>query len=1144
MKEKNYLRFLVAVLGMLALTTGQKAKAQTEEVFAGFTATAGTVGYNNQSYDNLVDGKFTSSDGTKWCLAMSGKTVLAGQTEPAVYCEFNATVPIEVTKYILTTGDDNATWKNRNPKRWALQGKLNSNDAWITLDSIAGDDTMQDVNFTNYEFTIAEPGICQYFRFLVYENKGDGSLQLCELRLVGSEATEKYPRPANLAATLTPGNGTTATLTWTERGTATKWILQYGTDNTFADGTYTEATITDGPTKTLTGLTAETTYYARVKSVYEDDESYWSTVIIFKPTNIITLTVNDDTSTNDKVPVYGLWTDNYSQSQFIIEAADLSAMSYGIIKQLTFYSSNTNIGWGAAQFEVYVKEVGNTTFSATTLVDWDSMDKMMNSAGLSIDNYGKMVVTLDDNYQYMGGNLLIGIRQTTSGTYQSCGWYGKQVTNAAIGGYEGSLSIQNFLPKTTFSYIQSELPSCFKPKALKTTNVTRNSATLQWKRGSSDQTMWDVAYKPVDQPDYTLIEEVTDTTYTLTGLNPETEYVAKVRGNCGDGDVSEWCDSVFFTTDVAFPAPQKLKSDDVTPHSAVISWDANEASGFNLRYKNAEIRNTATIILRADDVWGDGSGYQMLIDADATAYGNLIPETGPLSSSGDVDASVYGEFEYKIPENADGALSTTNILCDASDTIVIPAGTYDWCITNPTPGDRLWISSAGGNVGGRYDDYVFEAGKIYEFHVYYHESSGNDAVDVTIMTNTNDPNAFILGDGEWTEVNNVTSPYTLTGLDPETLYVVHVQSVYDDGASDWSVTSVLTPEENPVPYNVEVTKSTTSADISWNGFGDSYNVRYRKAAGYEKLFFDDFEDGLGQWTIVRNGEGNESFDWQIGFTDAAHSGSAVAVSFSWRYSAYNVDNWLISPAVTLDGTLSFWVKDDGSNHDHYDVYVSTTTPEIDQFVLLKEPGSATDTWEEVTVDLSEYNGVQGYIAIRHQDNDQNFLIIDDFGIYTSAEIAEDDWTTVSTTEKSLLITGLAPVTTYEYQIQSEKAVATTSDWTTLGTFTTRYKKYPGDVNDDAHIGIGDATAMVNLIRDGLYDEAADLDGDDDVDSDDLHELVNVKILDIQPIPAPVVSAPRRQAPMSANRTAIKPINFSVKKGMEDNIKQQKLYRTK
>ncbi|MFA7081358.1 MAG: DUF2436 domain-containing protein [Bacteroidales bacterium] len=89
----------------------------------------------------------------------------------------------------------------------------------------------------------------------------------------------------------------------------------------------------------------------------------------------------------------------------------------------------------------------------------------------------------------------------------------------------------------------------------------------------------------------------------------------------------------------------------------------------------------ARVSLTAGDVWGDGSGYQLLLDADATAFGVEIPETGgSLTPSGNVPASVYAVFEYKIPINADGSLTTTNIVIDNTIAIDIPAGTYDWVI--------------------------------------------------------------------------------------------------------------------------------------------------------------------------------------------------------------------------------------------------------------------------------------------------------------------------------------------------------------------------------------------------------------------------------------------------------------------------------
>ena len=139
----------------------------------------------------------------------------------------------------------------------------------------------------------------------------------------------------------------------------------------------------------------------------------------------------------------------------------------------------------------------------------------------------------------------------------------------------------------------------------------------------------------------------------------------------------------------------------------------------------------ATITLTAGDVFSDGSGYQMLLDADATAFGNEIPAEGPLTQSGNAPAGLYDAFEYKIPVNADGSTTTSNVVVNNSVTIQVPAGTYDWCLTNPTPGDRIWIASSQGNVGGRADDYTFEAGYTYNFTVYL--LGQNDATDVEII---------------------------------------------------------------------------------------------------------------------------------------------------------------------------------------------------------------------------------------------------------------------------------------------------------------------------------------------------------------------------------------------------------------------------
>ena len=155
---------------------------------------------------------------------------------------------------------------------------------------------------------------------------------------------------------------------------------------------------------------------------------------------------------------------------------------------------------------------------------------------------------------------------------------------------------------------------------------------------------------------------------------------------------------------LALPMMAQTKAEE---DAAMANYRHKAVPSFTLQGKKApvavlrdEIPNGyASVTLSAADVWGDGTGYQMLLDADATAYGNIFPVSGAFALE-DVSDEVYAEFEYKIPENADGALTTSNILVDEAVTILIPAGTYDWCITNPTPGDALWIASANGSIPG------------------------------------------------------------------------------------------------------------------------------------------------------------------------------------------------------------------------------------------------------------------------------------------------------------------------------------------------------------------------------------------------------------------------------------------------------------
>ncbi|HZK38836.1 MAG TPA: Ig-like domain-containing protein [Clostridia bacterium] len=135
----------------------------------------------------------------------------------------------------------------------------------------------------------------------------------------------------------------------------------------------------------------------------------------------------------------------------------------------------------------------------------------------------------------------------------------------------------------------------------------------------------------------------------------------------------------------------------------------------SVKVVEVNISTCASVTLVAGDVWSDGTGYQLLLDADADAYGRLFQKSGGLNLSGNVPNSVYDQFEYKIPANANGVLTTSNIVVNDAVTILIPAGVYDYCIANPTPNDRVWIADTNVSSPGRYNNFNFEAGYSYTF---------------------------------------------------------------------------------------------------------------------------------------------------------------------------------------------------------------------------------------------------------------------------------------------------------------------------------------------------------------------------------------------------------------------------------------------
>ena len=121
-------------------------------------------------------------------------------------------------------------------------------------------------------------------------------LMLALLAPAAAWAAITCSKPTELTATEITANS--VKLSWTENGEATAWKIQYSTDaDNIDEGT--TILVTENP-YTLTGLTAQTTYYARVRAVCgEGDYSNWSPTATFTTAEPVKYKITIERTPND-----------------------------------------------------------------------------------------------------------------------------------------------------------------------------------------------------------------------------------------------------------------------------------------------------------------------------------------------------------------------------------------------------------------------------------------------------------------------------------------------------------------------------------------------------------------------------------------------------------------------------------------------------------------------------------------------------------------------------------------------------------------------------------------------------------------------------------------------------------------------------
>ena len=648
---------------------------------------------------------------------------------------------------------------------------------------------------------------------------------------------------------------------------------------------------------------------------------------------------------------------------------------------------------------------------------------------------------------------------------------------------------------------------CSAPENFAASNVTTNSVTLSWtETGTSEE--WAILYMSEEDTE-AQVEFVETNPYTLTGLNPNTYYIAEVIPMCGDYDQES--NVIEFTTeDLPCPQPTNLTVSDVTMSSATLSW-SGEADSYTIQYRvpsgfRYDFESAAAFAV--DDFSpcttydGDGSATYTIqnVTFDNQGYtGSFINfQSGIASGLSAHGGNSFGAcFAATTPSNNDWFILPA-ITINNGDVFSFWAKEY----TDSYPeafkvgvyrGNGAFSSYLAGSASSSITPTTTWTEYSYDLSAY-----AGQTIQLAIQCVSNDAFIFCIddifvgnpnGNDSWdVTLTDVTSPYTITGLQAETAYEWHVQGDCGaDGQSLWSATNTFTTESAcGAPVGLTATNITnSSASLSWTGNTDAYNLHYRP-----KGFVYDFESAEA-WAVdnfapctTYDGDQTECYGFQDaevtnfpftgaciafqnGISDnlAAHGGNTYGMMVSPASSTVAANDWFILPEITINNgdVFSFWAREITTSYgaEVINVGVYGTSQGTFSSYLARNVNIASTNWEQYSYDLSAYAGQTIRLAI-------NYVSLDIFGfMFDDIFVGTGNWSDpISVTGNTYTLQGLDMLTDYEWQVQGVNCDGNgnTTNWSASSYFTTIDGILVTSIAaDDVTVTIGETANITNLV---------------------------------------------------------------------------------
>lgn len=373
----------------------------------------------------------------------------------------------------------------------------------------------------------------------------------------------------------------------------------------------------------------------------------------------------------------------------------------------------------------------------------------------------------------------------------------------------------------------------------------------------------------------------------------------------------------------------------------------------------------ARITLYVQTDWGDGSGYQLILDKECEITGTTTLD------------EIFAAADYTLPSNA--AVLENFLKAGESASVDIPAGEYDFYVFNPTPSDGT-VYIAGGEAVG--DNFEFKGGVEYVFTINVDLTSG-DNVEITTdspveigvseiispvsgrgLSAEESVTAKIFNNGT-EEVTSFTATYTLDGGQPvsETVNT----AIAPGGSIDYTFTAKADFSAAGV-HNL-----TVSVDNEKDGLPGNNSVMAKiihitpVPAPYVCKF--DSEDCINEWSIIdANGDGST---WAIYLEE---------MCAQILYNSYNnSDDYLVTvcPVKLSAGTNKVVLDYNAMGSGYYESFevLYGKTDDVSEMTVLKKFDNFTANEEAPYVGVINFDTTEDgeyYFAI-HATSEANQL---------------------------------------------------------------------------------------------------------------------------------------------------------------------------